>query len=232
MAYRDSTTNSGSSTTPSVAVPSGVVSGDIVILIASTDASAASFDIADFPTGFTRFVNDDITGDGQSVGIGWKRLTGSDAGSYTFGNVGANADWVCQAFAFSGRHATDPPVISTSSLDNTLSNTPQSPSANGVTAVEGDDLLWLCAPDVDASGNFTAFSVVPTDFTSRETLENAWTTLLGASRDNVSAGATGAISGQFTHSNQACWGCWLIRIPLAAAGGTLRRYTLTTLGVG
>ena len=213
MAYRDSTTASGSSTTPSTAVPAGVKIGDIVILIASTDASAAAFDTGDFPTGFTRFVDDTLTGDGQSIGIGWKRLTAVDSGSYTFGNVGANAEWVCQAFAFSQRHATSAPVIGASALDSTLSNTPQAPAANGVTAVEGDDLLWMCAPDVDTTGTYASWSVVPTNFTNVEEQENGFSVLLGAYRNNVAAGATGTITGEFTHMNLSGWGCWLVRIP-------------------
>lgn len=227
MAYRDSTTGSGSSATPSVSVPSGVVADDIVILVAAIDSSTADFQTGDWPTGFTELVDANITADGHSVGIGWKRLTGSDAGSYTFGNLGSSAEWVCQAFAFSGRHTTNPPVSSTDSIDNTGNNTPQTPSANGVTAVEGDDLLWLCAPDVDGSGNFSAWSVVPTNFTSAESQENGFSNLLGAYRNNVSAGATGSISGEFTHSNLSGWGCWLIRIPAAGAAAgqpTVKRW--------
>lgn len=214
MAYRDSTSGSGSSATPSVSVPSGVETGDIVILIAATDTAAADFETADWPSGFTELVDANITADGCSIGIGWKRLTSADAGSYTFGNLGASAEWVCQAFAFSGRHPTDNPEASSDSIDNTLSNTPQSPSANAVTAVEGDDLLWICTPDVDSTGGYTAWTTVPTNFTSAEEQENGFTTLLGAYRNNVSAGSTGSISGEFTHSNQSGWGCWLVRVPL------------------
>lgn len=218
MAYRDSTTASGASATPSVAVPAGVAIGDIVILACATDASAADFQAADWPTGFTELEDSNITADGQSFGIAWKRLTAADSGSYTLGNIGASADWVCQAFAFSGRHATDPPVVGAPSIDSTLSNTPQAPSANGVTAVDGDDLLWICAPDVDSSGGYTA-GTLPGTYSAAEDTENAWTTLFAGYKNNVSAGATGSVAGSFTHVNQAGWAATLVRIPVAAAGG-------------
>lgn len=216
MAYRDSTTNSGSSATPSVAVPAGVAADDIVILVATIDASAANFQAGDWPTGFTELQEADITTDGHSAAIGWKRLTGADAGSYTFGNLGASADWIAQACAFSGRHTTDPPVASAVNIQNTGQASPNTVTATGVTAVEGDDLLWASAPDVTASGDGVGHDP-PTNFTEREDAENLWSNLSIATRDNVSAGATGDISGTFTHNNTAGWAAFLVRIPAAGA---------------
>lgn len=220
MAYRDSTTASGASATPAVTVPTGAASGDIAILWATIDATAADFQVADWPTGFTELTEVTLTGDGQSIAVGWKRLTGADSGSYTFGNLGASADWVCQCVLFSGRHATDPPVISADATDSTLSNTPQTPTANGVTAVDGDDLVWICGPDYDSATGFTAWDTVPTNFTSAENTENAWTTGLMAYRNDVAAGATGTVAGQFSHADLAGWAAWLVRVPEAAAGGS------------
>lgn len=215
MAYRDSTTNSGSSNAPSVAVPSGVAIGDIVILVATIDASAANFQAGDWPTGFTELQEADVTTDGHSAAIGWKRLTAADSGSYTFGNVGASADWIAQAYAFSGRHATNPPVA-TVNVQNTGQTSPNTVTATGVTAVEGDDLLWVSAPDVTGSGDGTGHTA-PTDFTEREDAENLWSNLSGATRDDVAAGATGNISGTFTHNNTAGWAAFLVRIPEGGA---------------
>jgi hypothetical protein len=87
-----------------------------------------------------------------------------------------------------------------------------------VTAVGGDDLLWLCAPDVDTSGAYTS-TTLPGSYNAAEDAENGFAVLVGCYRNNVSAGATGSVSGAIVHSNQAGWGCWLVRIPEAAAGG-------------
>lgn len=215
MAYRDSTTAGGWTTTPSVAVPSGVQSGDIVILVACVDATASDFETADWPTGFTELADVDITTEGQSAAIGWKRLTESDSGSYTFGAIHASAqDWVCQAFAFSGRHATDPPVA-TSAINNSSNSSPVTVTATGVTAVTGDDILWVSAPDVSASGIGNGHTA-PTDYTEKEDAEYNLSNISGAVRENVSAGATGDISGTLTlTSGAAGWAAFLVRIPAA-----------------
>lgn len=213
--YRDSTTNSGTSTTPSVAVPTGVQSGDIVILVATIDASAADFETADWPSGFTELAETDNTLDGQSTAIGWKRLTGSDSGSYTFGSVGASGDWICQAYAISGRHASNNPVA-TSNTNNSGNSSPVSVTATGVTAVAGDDLLWVSAPDVSATGIGNGHTN-PTNYTEEEDAENGWSNLSGAIRQNVSAGATGNITGTFSLTGgTSAWTAFLVRVPVAA----------------
>lgn len=216
MAYRSSSTNSGNSATPSVAVPTGVQIGDIVLIGTSIDNSSAVFDSGDYPTGFTELHDVDVTADGHSVSLSWKRLTAADSGTYTFGDLGASGDWVCQAVAFSGRHATDPPV-STSNVSNTASSSPQTVTGTGVTAVAGDDLAWWCAPDVTSSGAFNSLDA-PTNFTERQETENAWTTLHLSTRDNVGAGATGNITSTLSHNDNSGWAVFVVRIPEAAAG--------------
>lgn len=217
MAYRDSTTNSGNSDTPSVAVPAGVAADDIVILFCAIDTAAADFETADYPTGFTELHDVNLTLDGHSVSLSWKRTTGADAGTYTFGNLGASGDWIAQACAFSGRHTTNPPV-STVATDNNNNTGPNiTVTATGVTALDGDDLLWGSAPDVTLNGVGNGHAA-PTNFTEREDAENEWTNLSIATRDNVSAGATGNIAGTFAITgNGAGWAAVLVRIPAAAA---------------
>ncbi len=217
MAYRDSTSATGNSATPSVAVPAGVAADDIVIIAISYDLTAAAVDPADLPTGFTELAETDITADGHTAWVGWKRLTGADAGSYTFGSLGSAADWVCQAFAFSGRHTTNPPVVSTTAVQNTAQSPPVTITANGVTAVAGDDLLWVSVPDVTSSGSGNGHTA-PASYTEAEDAELAWSNLSGAYRLNVSAGATGTVAGTFAMSaDTAGWAAWLIRIPEAGA---------------
>src|SRR5262245_16040026 len=189
MAYRDSTTASGNSDTPSVSVPAGVQSGDIVILVATIDAAAAAFDPGDYPSGFTELHDVDVTFDGHSMSVSWKRLTGSDAGSYTFGALGASGDWICQAYAFSGRSPSSDPT-STSNIQNSSQSSPVTVSATGVTAVAGDDLLWISAPDVNLNDVGTGHTP-PASFAEKEDAENAWSNLSGATQENVGAGATG-----------------------------------------
>lgn len=232
MAYRDSTTGSGNSDTPSVAVPSGVASGDIVILTATIDNTAAVFDTGDWPTGFTELQEASMDSvDGHQAAIGWKRLTGSDSGSYTFGALGASGDWVCQAYAFSGRHASDPPVA-TQNIDTTSSGTPVSAAGTAVTAVDQDDIVWICAPDVNASGAYNGGTVPSSpSYTEREDAELAWSSLFGGTIDAASAGSTGGTGSFALSSGSGCQTVWVVRIPVSA-GGTFRTGLLTALGAG
>ena len=220
MAYLSSSTNAGNSATPSTAVPAGVAAGTIVLLACSVDNTAAAFDTADWPAGFTELDEVGTTADGQRMAVGWKRATGADTGSYTFGNLGASGDWVCQAVALTGRHATSPPVVSTAAINNTLNATPVTVTANGVTAVAGDDLAWVSAPDTNA-GNNGAGHTPPAGYTERQDAMSGWTNLSVATVDNVAAGATGSVSGTFAligGSTRAGWASWLVRVPAAAGG--------------
>jgi len=221
MAYRDSTSAIGTSTSCVVAVPTGVQADDIVILVGTVDGSGNTF-TGNWPAGFTQFYQTNLTGgDGQQMACAWKRLTGADSGNYTFGSLDAGAPgWVAQAVAFSGRHTTDAPVA-TAATDETGDNTtPVSIVASGVTAIAGDDLLWIAAPDVSATGvanGFTAPSS-PT-FVEREDEENGFSALSIATLDAASAGATGAITGTLAlSSGNANWTAYLVRIPVAVTG--------------
>lgn len=203
-----------------------------MILAATIDSGTAAFDVADWPSGFTELAETKVTFDGQTCAVGWKRLSGADAGSYTFGNIGASADWLAQAFAFSGRHATDPPVVSATAAVNTSAASPMTVTANGVTAVAGDDLLWILAPDVNASGAGNG-TTPPAGYTETQDAENLWVNLSGAYKENVSAGATGTVSGTFAHTSNAGYAAWLVRVPVSGGGGGgVVVKQLAALGVG
>jgi hypothetical protein len=197
-----------------------VVSGTIVILAVGIDATAAAFDPGDLPAGFTELAETDITADGHTGWVGWKRASGAEGpGSYTFGDVGSGAvDWVCQAIALSGRHLTNPPVVSATNVQNTPQSPPVNIIANGVTALDGDDLVWIGVPDVTSSGSGNGMAP-PSTYTEAEDAELAWANLSIAYKENVSAGATGTVTGVFSMSaDTAGFAAWLVRVPLADAG--------------
>jgi hypothetical protein len=219
MAYRDSTVNSGNSTTPSVAVPTCAI-GDIMLLACTLDG-LPNYEVGDWPTGFTELGEFQLTFDTQGIAVGWKRLTVVDSGTYTFGVLGGTGDFVCQAFSFSGRHATDPPTISTVAGNDAGVASPVTVTANGVTAVQGDDLFHLMASDLNATGIGGTFTA-PTNFTLGEGLLFGWAGLAGSYRNNVSAGATGSIAGSFTlSSGLSAWAGWTVRIPVTSVVATL-----------
>jgi hypothetical protein len=237
-AQRSSASSNGTGTTPSVTVPTGVATDDIIIIACQIDAAAADFQTADWPTGFTELAESDNPAgqpDGQTHAIGWKRATGADSGTYTFGNVGASGDWICEAVAFSGRDTTNPPIISSTALNTSSNASGVSVTANGVTALANDDLMWVGSLDPTDSVPGSAFTPPssPIVFTERQDVTRAFCGLSVATADAVSAGATGTISGTATFSGTgAGYVAWTVRIPVSGGGGgspTPNRMTL--LGV-
>jgi hypothetical protein len=216
VAYRSSSTNTGTGATPNTAVPAGVAIDDIVLLASTMDVNGAPSYSGKFPTGFTMLNETKLTLDGQTAAIGWKRLTAADSGSYTFADTsaGPTVPWVCQAFAFSGRHTTNNPANSTAS-SNAANASPVSVNASTVTAVAGDDLLWVSGPDISAA--VSATHAPPASYTERQDTTLTFSVLSGATQDNVSAGATGTVTGTLTlASGTAGWVAWLVRVPAAA----------------
>jgi hypothetical protein len=232
MAYRSSTTASGTGATLSTVVPTGAAIDDIMILTGSIDASGAVFS-GRYPTGFTALNETGLTLDGQRVTIAWKRLTAADTGSYTFTALPAiSAAWVCQAFAFSGRDTGNPPTLTTA-VSNAANAAPTvSVSASTITALTGDDLFWGSAPDVNATGIGNTHTA-PAGYTKRQDDELTFTNLCGATKDAASAGATGTVTGTFAlTSGAAGWAAWLVRIPVVPSGGGTPQQTLSLTGVG
>ena len=219
MAFIASTSSSGSSNTPSVNVPSGAQAGDDVVLVCTRHATVENY-ASTKPSGFSTLNITSLTG--EQIFVGRKKLSGADSGNYTFGTQPSTSWWVCQAFLFRGRHATDPIPSDgiTVAESNTPGSSPLSITASGLTAEAGDDLLWLAAPDTTSSTTGTFSS--PSGFTEREDVHaDSWANLSGATKENVSAGNTGNAIGTFTAAGvSARYVAYLIRLKVAASSGS------------
>jgi hypothetical protein len=217
MSYLSSSINSGNSRTPACPVPAGIQAGDIIILAATYNAAAAAFDPADWPTGFTELDESDNTLNGQTSAVGWRRATGAESGSYTFGIVNTSAsDWVAMAAVFRGRHTTDPPT-QTKTINNSSNASPVTITSPTITAVAGDDLLHIIAADPTAANIVSSWSA-PSGFTAMQTTMFGSSAMAGAYKVNVTAGDTGADSSDLILlSGASAWVAWKVRIPAAAA---------------
>lgn len=215
MAYRSSTEAAGASGGDSftISVPTGVAANDIVVLVVELDYPSGTIT---WPSGFTQLAAT-TTIDGVHA-VAWKRLTGADSGTYTItSTVPSGLGYAANALAFSGRHTTNNPAVSTAAVQNTVQSAPVTVTANGVTAVAGDDLIWFASMDADASGQGSVFTP-PSGYTERQETGGAtdqWCYISTATVDNVSAGATGSVAGTFT-SYDARWASYLVRVPEAA----------------
>lgn len=233
MAFRSAgaATSVASATTSAAAgAPAGFSANDILILILSSDANAST---ASPPSGFTQLAKDTWSSpDGQVVFIWWKRAVGSD--SLTVTGMASGVSKLLWCFAWSGRHTSNPPVISTSALNTSSNASPTTLTANGVTALAGDDLFWFGALDVTVASSTNTFTQ-PTGYTSQGSAVDSvdhFDVVAAANKDNVSAGATGTVSGTLTHSGSAGWDAFVIRIPVASGASAFDIPQLGMMGVG
>jgi hypothetical protein len=226
VAFRAASSNSGTATAISTAVPAGVAADDIVLMPVTNDDTSLT---STYPTGFTSLGSSNITFDGEKAQLAWKRPTGADTGSYTTTpTTGAGNTWAAGAVALSGRDTTNPPVASTVAINNTGVSNGGSVTANGVTAVAGDDLVFVAVADPDLNGVITGWTA-PAGYTAKVAIEPNWEGILVATKENVSAGATGSVSATIALSgtHKAGYAAWLVRVPAAAGGGTTFTQTVS-----
>lgn len=213
MAFRSSSQANSNGTAASWTKPSAAAADDICILFASTDISGKT---CSTPTGFTAITALDHTGpDGHTTFAFWKRLDGSEGSTFTATFSGSASDWECHAACWSGRDTGNPPVFTETTPNTSANSSPVSIALTGVTALAGDDLAWLSALDPVSLGAWS--HTPPSGFTEATDHSASWCANSIAYQDNVSAGATGTITGTGTSAgNTAGFAGWVVRIPTGA----------------
>lgn len=229
MAYSNSASATGNSTTPSVS-RTGVNSGDVVYLACTYDSAAATFT---WPSGFSELAQVDLTLDGHTTGYARKVAGGAEPATYdiTIGGSPGAQDWCLAWVAFSGRDTTTPETAKSSASSNASNASPVSVNGTAIVAVAGDDGLMISLPDVNASGIGNGHAA-PSNYTERIDVELAFSNLAIFTRDNMSAGSTGTVTATFSLTSGAS-GWWAGNVAVAAAAGAAPspRF-LGVLGVG
>jgi hypothetical protein len=219
MAFRSSAVSvtNGNGNSGTVPVPAGAATDDIALIFLSVDSGNAQ--TISWPANFTQLRSTTIaTPDGQTYGCAWKRLTGADSGSYTVSWTDSK-DYLIQCGLWSGRDTGNPPTDTIATLTS-QDGSPISINATGLTAVSGDDLVWVGCPDIVLNNTGISFAP-PSTYTERTDVVNGglsstgWCNLSFATKDAVGAGATGTVTGTFTSSANAGWVANLVRIPVA-----------------
>jgi hypothetical protein len=217
MALRSASTQAtGNGTSVSIAKPSGVAAGDIVIFLVSTDVSGKT---SSTPTGFTAFSdNGQASPDGHSNFAFWRRFDGGEGATIDCTIGGGGDDWTADAIAFSGRHASNDPVAALTTPNTSANSSPVSVALTGVTAVDGDDIVaWSSLDKTSSAVSWT--QTPPTNYTEATDGNLNWVAASLAYRENVSAGATGSLTFTATGGGgQSGYAGYVIRIP--AASGT------------
>ena len=194
--------------TAAVPVPSGAAADDVAVVglyIESTTAVTP-------PSGFTQ-KDSDTTNAGTEGGLRvyWKRLTGADSGTwdFTFSTSWAGA----AAVLHRGRITTGDPFDGTN-IARSTATVSTSPAVAVTPAEASGDAVWF-ATDFSGGNTWTP----PGSYTERQ--DNDVITV--ATRDAISAGATGNITGTLNVAGYSKAWLGVVRVP--ATGPAIVRPT-------
>lgn len=238
MTYQASSSGSVNlATAHTTAVPSGLADGHYVVLLLRSDNGYPYVSAVDgWPAGFAELSAEASTG-GPSGRVrkirgAWKYIT-SAASEGSGGNYTVNIDygegcWL-EALSFAGR-ANSAPLVSPTN-DGVAAASPISVALTGVTALAGDDLLFISNVAADTD-NTTSSSTAPSGFTSRQSMNAVWRISNTSTKNGVAAGATGTITGQTTFNAAADsqYAGLVIAIPAGSSTPTLSAGTPTGSG--
>lgn len=185
------------------AVPAGAAADDIVIAGLARWQPGSNPAVTP-PAGFT-LITPQLSTTDFKVDLFWKRLTGSDAGSYTFSWTGSMWSTV-QAVALTGRVTTGDPVGSNNA--GVTGATTTVTTASVTPAYADPDLVWFLYSDATATAHNP-----PTNFTER-TDNNAAEM---ATRDGTGLGS-GTFSAVGATIGGGTYGARLIAVEPAAVG--------------
>jgi MSHA biogenesis protein MshQ len=218
MAFRSVAVTTNTSTSNHVAnVPAGATTGDWLLAFLNIDVSQT----VNTPAGWTALANADLTGpDGQTNRCFYRAASGSEPASYTFTTSGSNSGIAVMA-AWSGRDTGTAPVAQTT-VNTSANTTPITMAATGITASSGDDIAAWYGLDITVGADTWSFSP-PSSYTEvSDTSNGDWAACSLTVRDNVSAGATGSLSGTATRtsgSGDAGWAGIVVRMASSGGGG-------------
>jgi hypothetical protein len=236
MAYRTGSATSYSSTnqstsTASVNSPVGVQQNDIIIILGFACAVLTSaYNISDSGDGFS--AGNAVFGAGPAQGpnanLSWiyKVAGASEPASYTV-NVGANNNnRVLICAAWTGRNTSSPIGINATTGPTAGTGSPVSFALTGGTASAGDDLIWVPLNNPVSGG---AAWTNPSGFSSGLHVTSTTSPFpegYFAYENNVSAGATGTLTGTETGVASDIFGVVISLAAAAAAAPLLMGQTL------
>jgi len=218
MAFRNvSQVNDNGSSVSSLTVnkPTETTDGDIVVLSAIVDSSSITFT---WPAGFTEITqNPSLTG--ARFRCAWKAASGEGA---TYQVTFSASTLYAQVLAASwfGRNSSQWSATPVVTVVDTYQASPHTVNATGITAANADDIALFVG--VKSNNNANPFVMTPpTNYTVRmDTTGPSYAIAQLATRDNVSAGATGTLTFTETSaSDQSRVGVLVLAI--AAAGGSV-----------
>lgn len=184
-------------TTAAIAVPAGVTSGQIVLAFLYIESTTA---ITTVPSGFTECAASPIAATGlglHSLHVYWKRASGADSGTYTFGWTGSiYREGVAERYT--GCVTSGDPWDTGAGAPNSAQRSSDATATPAVSlTTQGADRKLVWAGTNFAGGAGTP----PSGWTERaDGTSDLWT----ADKDQAVAGATGSITGSNAASSYSC----------------------------
>ncbi len=211
MAFRSAVQTTG--TAGPINLPAGYQLDDILVAVWSSDFGGISM-------ANTNWVQIDstrsLTTDGHTISVWYRVVDGTETGKLTW-TIGGGSDLSCDCMAFSGR-STSAPITAFLYTAESSGSSPITITLNAITAAAGDDVLALFMLDTTDGGGTWSGGSYTSGYAEAFDISNAWSSLFGAYRENVSGGTTGNVQGVATSSGgSAGYAGWLIA--LASSGG-------------
>jgi hypothetical protein len=182
----------------------GVVDGDLLIVVGNIDNGGNSLFPNPFASGFTQLAQQYFGSDGQTYFAAWK-IASSEPASYSgnYGSGNGSGSAVLSLIAVSGANKTTPINTFLDSHGSTGASPTVAASAGVTTTVPGCALLYAAGADwLNSSGGSTTFGL-PTGYSSlMQTGDHGnssfdWTSQMVGWTSQANAGASGSISGTF-----------------------------------
>lgn len=183
---------SGTTSAPSVPVPSGVAAGSFIIIPMFVDTGGTT--VTGLPSGFANAENSPVSnGSSHSLYVFWKRATGNDTGTYDF-TFSGSAFSESQAHRYENVKATGTPIDAGtgSAIDDTNGTVTPAVSTSSL----GPDRMFLWSGTDWAGGTWTP----PSGYTERQDAVVGLVSL--AEKTQATAASSGNVSGTSTGSDK------------------------------
>ena len=195
MAYRSSSIAVGNSTSIIGTAPVGLTDDDWMLALIVQDGTKT---VSSVPTGWDLIATISNTGPDVQSAFVYEKVAASEGVSWTW-DMSATGDWLVIVSAHSGRNTAGSLIVQ-GTTNNSNNASPVSVALTGVTALANDDVAWFAQLDQVGGADVWGFAP-PTDYTERQDGAAAqWIQASLATRDNVSAGATGTLTGTATRT--------------------------------
>lgn len=216
-AYRASSDSFNNGATATGTKPTGTADADWLLAWVVADGTSR---ISSVPSGWAQVVDASDSGPDGQTAILYSKIASGEPASWDWGLTGG-CDWIVIVGAWSGRN-TGGSLVSQGTTNTSSNATPISMALTGITAASGDDLAWFGQLDKQGGTDVWSWTASPASHTERQDQDVTWVASTLHTQDNVSAGATGTMTGTATRSSGASnagWSGVVVAIPLSGGGG-------------